>query len=226
MTHDNPSLIKSHSVYDVLPTSSLVLMSGCAVASTRGFDELVPHEINVVCEERPYSIWSTEDSTKKAPNSINIDNGIIKAKQIINKLHFEMGIKGYSQIYVDQFDAETTVVTRHNPETHNNIILIARTAFTHPSNQTHNNLSKPLAIPSKIQSVLFEANLRKKQSNVEFKENNSFINGLVDHELKLQENVVNSDFIDKIDYNGSVSLVHFKYFPPGIYFSFKSHFLI
>ena len=215
VTHDNPSLIKCHSVYDVLPTSSLVLMSGCATASTRGFDELVPHAIDVVSEERPYSIWAADaEKAKKQPNSISIDSGIIKAKQIINKLHYDMGLKGYSQIYVDQFDAETTVVTRHNPNTHNNIILIARTAFSHPSNQTQNNLYKPLAIPSKIQSVLFEANLRKKQ-NVEFKQDSSYINGLTDYELKLQENVVKSDFIDRIDYNGSVSLVHFKYFPPG-----------
>ena len=127
-----------------------------------------------------------------------------------------MGIKGFSQIYVDQFDAETIVVTRHNPDTHNNIILIARTAFSHPSNHTHSNLYKPLAIPSKIQSILFEASLRRSQKQIaEFKEDKSFINGLVDYELKLQENVSKSDFIERIDYNGSVSLVHFKYFPPG-----------
>ena len=31
ITHDNQSLVKVHSVYDALPTGSLVLMSGCAV---------------------------------------------------------------------------------------------------------------------------------------------------------------------------------------------------
>ena len=45
VTHDNKSLIVKHCVYDVLPYSSLVLMTGCAVGSTRGFDELVPEEI-------------------------------------------------------------------------------------------------------------------------------------------------------------------------------------
>ena len=78
LTHDNESLIKSHSVYDALPTSSLVAMSSCAVGSTRGFDELVPHHINVVTETRVYSSWS---------NEINFKNGIIRAKSIMNKLH-------------------------------------------------------------------------------------------------------------------------------------------
>jgi glycogen debranching enzyme len=168
VTHDNPSLIKSHSIYDILPTSCLVLMSGCSVASTRGFDELVPHAIDVVSEERPYSLWSTDSK----PNAININYGILKAKQTMNKLHSDMGLQGYSQIYVDQFDAETTVVTRHNPNTHNNIILIARTAFSHPSAHTHNNLHKPLAIPSKIESVFLAANMSEKDSKkVEVKEN-------------------------------------------------------
>ena len=217
MTHDNPSLIKSHSVFDVLPTSCLVLMSGCAVASTRGFDELVPHAIDVVSEERLYASWHATQTNQPTGYTVSTQRGIIKAKQTMNKLHYEMGFNGYSQIYVDQFDAETTVVTRHNPNTHNNIILIARTAFSHPSVQTHNNLCKPLAIPSKIQSVLFEASLISncKTSANEFKQNSSYINGLVDYELKLQENVVKSDFIDRIDYDGSVSLVHFRYFPPG-----------
>ena len=199
-------------------------MSGCSTASTRGFDELVPHAIDVVTEERLYATWSTSSSSS-SNYSVNIDNGILKAKQTMNKLHYEMGEQGFSQIYVDQFDAETTVVTRHNPNTHDNIILIGRTAFTHPNpHYVDNNLHRPLAIPSKIQAVLFEASLmpRKENNKVgEFEQNSTFINGLKNYELKLQqqqeqqEQSMKSDFIDRIDYDGNVSLVHFKYFPPG-----------
>lgn len=216
ITHDNPSLIQKHSVYDVLPTSSLVLMSGCATGSTRGFDELVPHHIHVVNEERVYASWQTKT------NSVSLDDGILKAKLRMNKLHHDMGIKGFSQIYVDQFDADTTTVTRHNPNTHENIILIARTSFTHPNHHTHNNLSKPLTIPSKIKSVLFEMNLQKDEQGPVYKPSETYVNGLSNYKLKLKENVdeKQSDFIERIDYDGNVSYVHFKYFPPGTIIAF------
>ena len=86
VTHDNESLIKKRCVLDALPSSSLVLMSNCAVGSTRGFDELVPHHIHVVNETRPYSVWdqTTHDC------SVSFDSGIIKAKSILNKLHCDM----------------------------------------------------------------------------------------------------------------------------------------
>jgi glycogen debranching enzyme len=80
VTHDNKSLIRMHSVYDVLPTSSLVSMCGCATGSTRGFDELVPEEINVVTEKRPYAIW---DETGLVNKSIGPGSGILKGIVIL-----------------------------------------------------------------------------------------------------------------------------------------------
>ena len=218
LTHDNESLIKSHCVYDALASSSLVAMSSCAIASTRGFDELVPHHINVVTETRAYAKWP----------HVNLTHGIIKAKSILNKLHFELGEQNFSQIYVDQFDADTVVITRHNPKTHQSFILIARTAFSRPNEWTSQNVHKPLTIPSRVASVLMEANLEQQQqqqqkqqhsanSQAEFQQSQEYINGLTDYELVLNENVSleQSRFIDRIDYNGSESQVHFKYFPPG-----------
>lgn len=120
-------LIKVRSVYDALASSSLVLMSNCACGSTRGFDELVAHHVSVVEETRTYSKW---------PSQVSESFGIIRGKKLMNQLHFRMAQTGFSQIYVDQFDNDTTVVTRHNPNTHEGYILVARTSFYEPNENT------------------------------------------------------------------------------------------
>jgi glycogen debranching enzyme len=102
-------------------------MANCASGSTRGYDELVPEHISVVEETRTYS---------KLPTEITLDTGIIQGKRLMNQLHFKMAQFGYSQIYVDQFDNDTTVVTRQNPNTHESYILVARTSFYEPNENT------------------------------------------------------------------------------------------
>jgi glycogen debranching enzyme len=234
VTHDNPCLIKMHSVYDPLATASLVLMAGCSTGSTRGFDELVPHSINVVTEQRLYAAWkssTTEAITKEKSSAlaIDLDDGIMRGKLLMNKLHYEMGSKRFNQLYVDQFDSDTTVITRHNPQTHESIVLVARTAFYTPSNHTNNNLHRPLILPSRIESVLFEASIEKKSDELnagdqeEFQMNEKYINGLSNYKCRVAENIApeTSHFIGRIDYDGSTSHVHFKSFPPGTVLAFR-----
>jgi glycogen debranching enzyme len=58
-THDNQPLVRTRSVYDALASSSIVCMTRAAVGSLRGFDEFVPHYIDVVAEKRLYRKWAT-----------------------------------------------------------------------------------------------------------------------------------------------------------------------
>jgi glycogen debranching enzyme len=124
VTHDNePGHILTRSVYDALPNSALVSIASCASGSTRGYDELVPHKIDVVFEKRLYKKWSAEE---------DFDKGIIRAKAILNDLHQKLAEEGYSEIFVDQVSDDVVAVTRHCPATHESIILVAHTSFKHP----------------------------------------------------------------------------------------------
>nr|CAH8871998.1 unnamed protein product [Trichobilharzia regenti] len=93
-THDNPSVLEKHSVFNYLPLSAIGSFACCAVGSTRGYDELVPHYIDVVKEERYYSQW---------PNQVNYDIGIIKPKSILNELHRWLSSEGFYEAFVDQY---------------------------------------------------------------------------------------------------------------------------
>lgn len=97
----------------MLPNAAIVAMSACAIGSNRGYDEIVPHYIDVVNEKRLYASWGTGEGNAFCDDS----TGMIKARRIINNLHVEMGLEGYTELYVDQVTSDVIFITRHNPVT-------------------------------------------------------------------------------------------------------------
>ena len=118
-THDNPSPVEKKSVQDMLPSAALVSMAACAVGSNRGYDELVPHHIHVVTEDRLYAGWSgLGDST-----------GMVVARRELSMLHQKLAREGFSEVFVDQMSRDVVAITRHCPTDRRSVIMVAYTHF-------------------------------------------------------------------------------------------------
>lgn len=106
----------------------------------------------MVDEERHYMSWSDEE--------ININSGIVAGKVALNALHYDLGKRGFDQVFVDQIDTDIVCVTRHNGKTHESVVLMSYTSFSTPSYQ--NGLGKGITVNGKIENVLIEASLEYK----------------------------------------------------------------
>lgn len=58
-------------------------------------------------------------------------------------------------------DADTVAVTRHNPDTHESVILVAFTAFGHPEVNAafYQRNIKPLEFEGTLDEIIFESTL-------------------------------------------------------------------
>lgn len=88
LTHDNESPMFKRSAEDALSTGALVTFSYSAIGSVKGFDDLYPKLINLVSETRKYEVGST--------------GGISSIKRVLNHLHTEMMLDGFSEGHVHQ----------------------------------------------------------------------------------------------------------------------------
>lgn len=238
ITHDNMCPITTHSIYDILPRMFLTNMACCSTGTSRGYDELVPHHINVVTENRLYAKW--QESKSGSPDScqmtqcktVNDSTGIIDARRAANRLHMKLREEGFTQIYVDQVTTDIIAVTRHNPDTHHSIVLVGRTAFLMPENPDVTGYIRPLFVPGIVEEILFEACLERvctDNCDSAYKADPDVINGLPKGTFKLnirrKIRPENSDFISvaPCENSGHNTNVHFKNFKPGYVVAFRVH---
>uniref|UniRef100_A0A8C1XPJ8 Glycogen debranching enzyme n=1 Tax=Cyprinus carpio TaxID=7962 RepID=A0A8C1XPJ8_CYPCA len=187
VTHDNECPIQIRSVYDSLPSSAIVSMACCATGSTRGYDELVPHQISVVSEERFYSKWNPQ-AKPSSPDEVNLQSGIIAGKLALNRLHQELASKGFNQVFVDQVDVDIVAVTRHCPSTHQSVVAVCRTAFKNPKHHRYTDEVPPMCIPGKIEEVVLEARTVERQAD-SYKKDERSINGMPGYTVEIKEHI-------------------------------------
>lgn len=187
VTHDNECPIQLRSALDSLPSSAIVSMACCATGSTRGYDELVPHQISVVKEERFYSKWNPSASPSSV-GEVGPHSGIVAGKLALNKLHQELAAQGFIQVYVDQVDADIVAITRHCPSTHQSVVAVCRTAFHDPKTHRYEDSVPPMCIPGKIEEVVLEARTVERKAE-SFVKDDKFINGLPEYTVEIKEHI-------------------------------------
>eukprot|EP00064_Thunnus_orientalis_P011496 superscaffoldBa00001663_g11527 len=187
VTHDNECPIQLRSALDSLPSSAIVSMACCATGSTRGYDELVPHQISVVKEERFYPKWNASASPSST-GEVGPHTGIVAGKRALNKLHQELAAQGFMQVYVDQVDADVVAVTRHCPSTHQSVVSVCRTAFWNPKTHQYGSNVPPMFIPGKIEEVVLEARTVERHAG-SYRMDDKHINGMPEYTVEIKEHI-------------------------------------
>ncbi|MFH4973467.1 hypothetical protein AB6A40_000176 [Gnathostoma spinigerum] len=209
-THDNPPPEKKRTVHDVLATAGMVGIAGCANGSTRGYDELIPFKIDVVKETRFYKRWQ----------EIGPQTGIIGARRAINHLHDWLARNNYKQVFVDQMNFDIVGITRHNPETHDTVILVAHTCFSQSAYCNDRPPVKNVEFKGHLDEIVFEASLESVEG-AEETHDESELCGLRGFTNSIREHIKSSDSTMVTvhgDEDGEIELSHF---PSGSVIAFK-----
>jgi glycogen debranching enzyme len=91
---------------------------------------------------------------------------------------------------VDQLSTSAILMTRHNPQSHKSVLLIAHTSFFQPSEKWE--YISPLSIQGVIDEIIFEASInhpQEKEPIRDFKRSKEYINGLEHTKIYLNENI-------------------------------------
>ncbi|XP_050699326.1 glycogen debranching enzyme-like isoform X6 [Eriocheir sinensis] len=228
LTHDNRSPAEVRTAWDMLPSTALVNMACCATGSNRGYDELVPHHIHVVDEQRVYAAWSKGSPQR---GEVNKKSGIIECKNVLNKLHYELGANGFNQVFVDQVTEHVVTVTRHNPVSHQSVVLVAYTSFKPPAQIKEGHI-RPLKVQGHLEEIIFEMQVKGRKLGDEDKKipgvfvpDLEFINGLDNFSVDVKEHVApdQSSFVRVASSNDSDMTVceYTPNFTPGSVIAFR-----
>lgn len=141
VTHDNQSPLDKRTAEDALSTGALATFCFSAIGSNKGFDDLYPKLLDLVTDTRMYDVGGE-----------GVDRGIGKLKRVLNHLHTEMVLGGFTEGHVHQENdvglfsdnsacenradedvlllSQYIVLHRIHPQTHKGYLLVSHTAFS------------------------------------------------------------------------------------------------
>eukprot|EP00743_Colponemidia_sp_Colp-15_P009529 GILK01010423.1.p1 GENE.GILK01010423.1~~GILK01010423.1.p1 ORF type:complete len:1716 (+),score=307.25 GILK01010423.1:79-5226(+) len=150
-----------------------------------------------------------------SPSTVHSGN-ILAAKQILNRLHRELAVDGFTEIFVDQHTEDVTVVQRHQPDTHESVFVVTRSAFSHSTDSTP---PRPVFIPGQISEIIAYGQLGIPHQN--YKKDDRFINGLEGNLLLLKGTLGEVGAVrDASDRMGQE--IHFNRLPTGSFLLLRS----
>eukprot|EP01122_Echinamoeba_exundans_P017960 TRINITY_DN9897_c0_g1_i1.p1 TRINITY_DN9897_c0_g1~~TRINITY_DN9897_c0_g1_i1.p1 ORF type:complete len:1516 (-),score=261.84 TRINITY_DN9897_c0_g1_i1:25-4167(-) len=167
-THDNEPPTQKRTAQDTLPNAAAVWAAGCPVASTFGYDLIIPKHVPVT-EHRLYPLFAEKQN-----------DGIMKARKILNELHQRLSGQGYTEIHIHQ-EGELITIQRHNPRTHRAAYFIVHSAFSRNYSNDH---PAPVRIPGRITQVLLAGRIETVQDASRWAPHETHVTGLAS-ELRL-----------------------------------------
>eukprot|EP00301_Raphidiophrys_heterophryoidea_P017845 c2851_g1_i1.p1 GENE.c2851_g1_i1~~c2851_g1_i1.p1 ORF type:complete len:1626 (+),score=407.52 c2851_g1_i1:472-4878(+) len=155
MTHDNSTPSELRTPADALSNMAVVSMAVCAIGSTRGYDEMLLENPDVVSESRRY----TTDEHHVT---------LLEVRSLVNKLHQELA-PHYIERHVHHDDPLISI-TRSSAESGDSVLMVCRTAF--PGHGTAPGLPDVLVPRGKVVPLFWarlvwnEAVARRQGANV------------------------------------------------------------
>ena len=240
-THDNqPSAVQKRHPVDLLASAAAVSMGCYGTGSSRGYDDMVPHYIDIVSETRLYPKWNENGKSDDSGLTVDAQSGIFAGKRLVNELHQTLASGSdncFDQVYVDQVTDDVITVTRHNSQTHESVIAAIRTAFdpsvdTEETRQSQSHDVRCLNIPGQVTEIILEAStILSDPSSIgkldlsNFEKDESVINGLDQWAVRCKQNiqVAQSEMVCFAEDTPKVSAtkLKFKHFKPGSVVVFK-----
>ena len=141
-------------------------------------------------------------------------------------MHLKLGRDGFSEVFVDQLDQDVVAVTRHNPKSHQSVVLVAHTAFNNGVKINRASTGLWLNVEADLIEVEIEAKLYKVKDQ-DFIQDENIINGLENFfvDLKTHLDIKDARSVRILDASNNKksakTRIELNNFPPGSVIAFR-----